>query len=204
MGFFGIGYCVVVLAVSAAAHREVLGQFFRWAGPYFVVPAVGFAMLVLGWATLDEFLLFVAAELVYTLFVFRGYLRGLIGRPPPVRPWTAVALLGAVQPYVAASLTIVSIYFAFTVTGSLLQRIFVDRRGSFMIVASLLLLSASVVAAAFYELQGYAQFFDAAAVSFLFSVMLFELPLALSVPSSAAVETISPRGPGRLNPLARE
>lgn len=189
VGLFGVAYCVVVLAVSATSHREVLGQFFGWAGPFFIIPAVGFVMLVLGWDLGDQFLLFVAAELAYTMFIFRGYLKGLLGRPQPVRPWTAVVLLGAVQPYVAASMTIISIYFAFTVTGSLLQRIFVDRRGSFLIVGSLLLLSTSVVAGAFYELQGYSVFFEVTALAFLVSVMLFELPLVVNVPSSATVDS---------------
>lgn len=203
-GIFGVGYTLIVLVISATAHREVLARFFGWAGPYFVIPALGFAVLLLGFSTPDAFLLFVLAELAYTIFVFRGYVRGLIGRTSPRRPWAAGALLlGAFQPYVAASLTIVSIYLSFTVTASLLQRIFVDRRGSFTIVASFLFLSTSLVSEAFFELQGYPVFFEAGALAFLFSVVVFELPLAVSIPFSTVVEPSEPAPPPRASPAGR-
>lgn len=184
VGLFGVGFTAAAFLIGLLAYQHLRARFVRVTGPYFLLPGLAFVALVVGVSETDAFTLFVLAEFVYLILLLQGYARGFLGleRTSGGAEGAGMVAVVGITPYAEAALTIGSIYLAFTVAASLLQRIFVDRRGSYAILASFLFLSASVVAQAFYELQGYRVFFQATVLALLGSVILFELPLALALP----------------------
>ncbi|MCL4308052.1 MAG: hypothetical protein M1126_01625 [Candidatus Thermoplasmatota archaeon] len=191
----GTGLVSVVFLISLGTYRKVLARFLRQAGPLFLLPALGFLSIASGVDLEDAVTLFLLAELLYLVFLFIGYVRGLLGLGPAGAAAGAAFFL-PVEPYLNAILMIGSVYLSFTVAGSLLQRMVMDRKGSGVVLASLILLPVSVVAQVFYEFEGSLNFLRFALLAFLVSVALFELPLALSVPWGAAVNepaVMSPR-----------
>ncbi len=192
---FGVVFVTVVFLVSLATYRSVTGRFLRRAGPLFLFPALGFLALAVGLDQADGVTLFLFAEFVYLVFLFLGYIRGLLGLTGPATVAGGTVFFAPLQPYLDGVLMIGSIYLAFTVTGSLLQRILINRRGSVVVLGSFIFLSASVVAQVFYEVEGSLDFLRVALFAFLASAMLFELPLALSVPWGMIVEEASSTNP---------
>ena len=193
---FGLAFVIVVFLVSLTTYRTVALRFLRQAGPFFLFPALGFLVFVVGPDQGDAVTLFLMAQFVYLIFVFLGYVRGLLGLTGPATAAAGFgAFFGPVEPYLDGVLVIGSIYLAFTVTGSLLQRILIQRVGSVVVLASFLFLSAAVVAQVFYAFEGSVDFLRTALLAFLASVVLFELPLALSVPwGSSTAREETPRG----------
>lgn len=183
----GVGMVAVVFLISVATYREVLGRFLPRAGPLFLFPALGFLSLASGVDLDDAVTLFLLAELLYLVFLFIGYVRGLLGLGPAGAAAAGAAFFLPVEPYLNAVLMIGSVYLSFTVAGSLLQRMVMDRKGSGVVLASLIVLAVSVVAQVFYEFEGSLNFLRFALLAFLVSVALFELPLALSVPWGIAM-----------------
>lgn len=183
----GTGLVSVVFLISLATYRKVPGRFLRQAGPLFLFPVLGFLSIASGVDLEDAVTLFLLAELLYLVFLFIGYVRGLLGLGPAGAAAAGAAFFLPVEPYLNAILMIGSVYLSFTVAGSLLQRMVMDRKGSGVVLASLILLTVSVVAQVFYEFEGALNFLRFALLAFLVSVALFELPLALSVPWGVVV-----------------
>lgn len=189
----GLGFVTVVFLVSLATYRSVILRFLRQAGPLFLFPALGFLALVSGIDLYDAVALFLLAEFLYLVFLFLGYVRGLLGLTPAGASAAGAAFFLPVEPYLNAVLMVGSVYLSFTVTGSMLQRIVVDRKGSVSVLVSFLALSASVIAQVFYEFTGSVEFLRTGLVLFLVSAALFELPLALSLPwGQAAGDRVLP------------
>ena len=184
---FGLGFVTVAFLVSVATYRSVLLRFLRQAGPLFLFPSLGFLAMVSGIDLNDTVTVFLLAEFLYLIALFLGYVRGLLGLRPPAAAAAAgsVGFFAPWEPYLNAVLMIGSIYLAFTVAGTMFQRILSDRKGSAVVLASFFVLSAAVVAQVFYEFQGSIGFLRAGLVLFLASAVLFELPLVLSVPWGA-------------------
>ncbi|MEL9914812.1 MAG: hypothetical protein QXY77_02775, partial [Thermoplasmatales archaeon] len=74
---------------------------------------------------------------------------------------------------------ILSIYFSLYITGSILQAKSQERRGSFLVTASFLLMDISLLLQAFYILELDRAFMQLGVSLFVVSVILFLLPFLL-------------------------
>ncbi|MEM0138668.1 MAG: hypothetical protein QW100_02950 [Thermoplasmatales archaeon] len=169
LGIIGAIYVLAVLIISVMNFNDVREQFLKKTAPFFAFSLLTMILVALLTFRSYIFLALVTSEFLLMLTLFYSYLRSNI----------YFLSVFAISPYFEDVMVILSIYFSLYITGSILQAKSQERKGSFLVTASFLLMDISLLLQAFYILELDRAFMQLGVSLFVVSVILFLLPFLL-------------------------
>lgn len=165
-GLIGFIYVISVTAVSITRFNKVRRPFLHKSALFFIFATLAMMVMMLSSYLSDFYVFLVITEFLFSLTLFYNYLKSnlvLIG-------------LAVIFSYMEDIMIILSIYFSFYITGSIIQSIMNEREGSRIILSSFLIMDSSFLLQAFYILRLYSPFMIAGILLFFISVIIFMLP----------------------------
>ncbi len=166
IGVVGIIYMLTVSILSIRKFSAVRRQFLYKSILFFILAFL--PMIILAVSSLIEnfYILFVVTEFLFTLNLFYNYLKS---------NFTFLAL-SAIFLYMEDVMIIVAIYFSFYITGSIIQSMTSENKGSKLVLISFIAMDVSLVLQAFYLLRMVYLFMLAGVLLFFISVVIFMGP----------------------------
>ncbi len=164
IGLIGIVYIIIAFILSVRKFRSAKGPFLYKLVLFFIFSIL--PMISLSLFFNEIYVVFVITEFLYSLYLFYNYVKSDL-------TFFGVAALFS---YAEDIMIILSIYFSFYITGSLLKSITSENKGSILILSSFISLDVSFVLQAFYILRMLYPFFVSGILLFFISVILFMFP----------------------------
>lgn len=166
IGIAGIIYILAILIFSLKKFSSATKPFLQKSILFFIFAMLPMVVLIISYEIAYFYMLFVITEFLFTFNLFYNYLKSnliFIG-------------LAAIFSYMEDVMIIVSIYFSFYITGSIIQSMSGEKKGSLVILSSFILMDISFILQAFYILRMYYPFMLAGIVLFFLSVIIFITP----------------------------
>ncbi len=165
-GILGLLYILIILILSVRKFSSMTKPFIYKSIFFFIFSILPMLVLAVSSHISNFYVLFVITEFLFTLNLFYNYLKSNL---------TFLAL-STVFSYMEDIMIIVAIYFSFYITGSLLQSMTGEKKGSFIVLSSFLALDVSFILQAFYILRMFSPFLTAGIIIFFLSVVIFMTP----------------------------
>ncbi len=166
IGIAGIIYIVLILLLSLKKFSSATRPFLYKSILFFISALLPMVVLSISNYITYFYLLFVITEFLFSLNLFYNYLK------------SNLAFLGmaAIFSYMEDVMIIISIYFSFYITGSIIQSISGERKGSIAVLTSFIIMDASLILQAFYILRMFYPFMLSGIIMFFISVIIFITP----------------------------
>ncbi|MGC8547345.1 MAG: hypothetical protein ACP5MU_06820 [Thermoplasmata archaeon] len=165
-GILGLLYILIILILSVRKFSSMTKPFIYKSIFFFIFSILPMLVLAVSSHISNFYVLFVITEFLFTLNLFYNYLKS---------NFTFLAL-STIFSYMEDIMIIVAIYFSFYITGSLLQSMTGEKKGSFIVLSSFLALDVSFILQAFYILRMFSPFLTAGIIIFFLSVAIFMTP----------------------------
>jgi len=166
IGIAGIIYILVILILSLKKFSSATKPFLYKSILFFVFAILPMVVLSISYHIVYFYMMFVITEFLFTLNLFYNYLKSNL----------TFLGLGVIFSYMEDVMIIVSVYFSFYITGSIIRSISGEKKGSFVVLSSFILMDASLILQAFYILRMFYPFMLAGILLFFVSVILFMTP----------------------------
>lgn len=166
IGIAGIIYILSILIFSLKKFSSATKPFLYKSILFFIFAIFPMIVLSISYDISYFYLLFVITEFLFTFNLFYNYLKSNL---------TFIGL-AAIFSYMEDVIIIISLYFSFYITGSIIQSMSGERKGSLVILFSFILMDVSFILQAFYILRVYYPFMLAGIVLFFLSVIIFITP----------------------------
>lgn len=166
IGIIGIVYIILAAAVSTLKFSEVRGSLLKKSALFFLFAVL--SMLVIATSSMDRnfYVLFVLTEFLFSLTLFYNYLKSNL----------VILAFSGLFLYMEDVMIILSIYFSFYITGSIIQSITSEKKGSIMVLSSFMIMDVSLVLQTFYILKMFTPFMTAGIILFFLAVVIFIAP----------------------------
>ncbi len=165
-GILGLFYIIIILLLSLRKFSSMTKPFLYKSILFFISSILPMLVLALSSSISNFYIIFVVTEFLFSLNLFYNYLKSNI---------TFLAL-GTIFSYMEDIMIIVAIYFSFYLTGSIIQSMTGEKKGSIIVLSSFLALDVSFVLQAFYILRMFSPFLTGGIIIFFLSVIIFMTP----------------------------
>jgi len=166
IGIVGIIYIISAVIISVVKFRQVKRPFLDKSALFFLFAMLSMVVIALSPIITNFYLIFVVTEFLFSMVLFYNYLKSNL----------VVMSTAAIFSYMEDIMIILSIYFSFYITGSILQSIMNENKGSKLVLSSFIIMDSSLVLQAFYILRMFVPFMTAGILMFLISVIIFMIP----------------------------
>ncbi|MEM0141620.1 MAG: hypothetical protein QXN66_06275 [Thermoplasmatales archaeon] len=169
LGIIGAIYVLGVFIISIVNFSDMRGQFLKATTLFFVFSLITMILVALLSFRPYIFIALVTSEFLLMITLFYSYLKSNV--------YFMAAIV--IYPYFEDIMIILSIYFSLYITGSILQAKSQERKGSFLVTSSFILMDIALLLQAFYILEFEGAFMELGISLFVVSIILFLLPFLI-------------------------
>lgn len=173
LGIVALVYIIAALSVALFKYRDIKQSFLRGSLFFFIFSIISVLIVIASPSLQYFYILFTLSEFLFALTLYYNYLK------TNLYIFSMAPLL--LFSYFEDILIILSIYFSFYISASILQSMFREGKGSFIVLSSYLIMDASLVMQAFYILRLFSPFLTYGIPLFVFSLMVFMIPMLKGV-----------------------
>jgi hypothetical protein len=173
LGIVALVYIIAALSVALFKFKNIKKSFLRRSLFFFIFSIISVLIVIANPYLQYFYVLFTLSEFLFALTLYYNYLK------TNLYIFSITPLL--FFSYFEDILIILSIYFSFYITASILQSMFGEGKGSLIVLSSYLIMDASLVMQAFYILRLFSPFLTYGIPLFVISLMIFMVPMLKGV-----------------------